>query len=138
MKSSLLCLILALDLEEHNWLELVQAYQQFGKETSEEYINLLVRRGISMALHRGGRPAAIEFWANLQQKPIISDPYFLAVTDQRIETGDLDNVLISNDHFVTCFLGHIRERFGPFVLLPSIEIKSMIELQPHCYLKFWD
>ena len=127
MKSSLLCLILALDLEEHNWHELVRAYQQLGNDTSEEYINLLVRRGITMALQRGGLPAATEFWVSLQQQPIISDPYFLAITDQRIETGDLDNVTITNDDFVTRFLAHVRERFGPFILLPSIQVPGMTE-----------
>ena len=124
MKSSLLCLILALDLEEHNWMELVRAYQQFGKDITKEHINLLVRRGISMAVHRGGLSAAKEFWDSLQRNSIISDPGFLAITNQAIERGDLDEVLITNEEFVTRFLSHIRDRFGPSILLPSFDVEG--------------
>ena len=126
MKTSLLCLIVGLQLEEHNWMHLVRLYQQFGNEVSEEHINLLVQRGITMALHRGGLRAANEFWDSLQDESIISDPCFLAITNQAVETGELDDVLISNDDFVTRFLSHVREKFGPNVLLPSIQVAGML------------
>ena len=105
-------------------MELVRAYQQFGKEISGEYINLLVRRGISMAVHRGGLSAANQFWDSLQRNSIISDPCFLVNTSRAIETGDLDDVLITNDEFVTRFLSHIRDRFGPSTLLPSFDVEG--------------
>ena len=126
MKASLLCLILGLELESHNWLELVRAYQRFGKEISEEMVNLLVRRGISMALHQGGQPAVVGFWEAIQDKGIISDPCFLAFTDEAIETRNLDNLIITNEYFVKRFLTHVRERFGPSVLLPSIQVEGRL------------
>ena len=66
MKLSLSCLILASDFEDHNVLELVQKYRKLDPEPSDYHLNLIVRRGITLALHQGGLPAVREFWFELQ------------------------------------------------------------------------
>ena len=125
--------MLSLELEPHNWLELVRAYQRFGKEISEEYVNLLIRRGISMALTQGGMPAVNSFWDSIQDKGVICDPCFHAFTDNAIQTGDLDNIVITNDYFVTRFLSHVQEKFGPSVLLPSVEVEGKVLVFKGCF-----
>ena len=122
MKSSLLCLILALELEEHNLLELVGAYQKFGSEMSEQHLHYIIQRGLTLSLHRGGLPAVKEFWEGLQDKNIIADPVFLALADYAVETGELDEFLLTESQFRHRFLDHVCSRFGPKKLLPSIEI----------------
>ena len=126
MKISLLCMILGLELEPHNWLDLVREYQKFGKAMSEEHVNLLIRRGISMALHEGGMPAVNTFWDSIQDKGVISDPCFHAFTNNAIECGNVDNIVITNDYFVKRFLSHIEARFGPSVLIPSIAVEGKV------------
>ena len=124
MKASLLCLALATQLEPHNWLEVVEKYQEFGEDVCVEHVNLLIRRGITMALNQGGVPAVKGFWDCIQDLNIVSDPCFRAFTNSAIESGNLDNIVVSNDYFVKRFLSHIREKFGPSTLLPSIDVEG--------------
>ena len=73
MKSSLNCLILGEDLE---LLAIEDIFKNFLRLTpiSEPHVNLIVRRGISMALHIGGVREVQRFWRDLQSRQIISDP----------------------------------------------------------------
>ena len=66
MKSSLLCLINALDFESHNFYEMVKAYQRFGAEISHHFLHLIVCRGLTIALHEGGLPSVKQLWVELQ------------------------------------------------------------------------
>ena len=77
-----------------------------------------------MALREGGLPAVNTFWDSIQDKSVISDPCFHAFTDAAIQTGDLDNIVITNEYFVKRFLSHVEQKFGPSILLPSIEVEG--------------
>ena len=46
----------------------------------------------------------------------------MASADHAVETGVLDDILVTNASFRHEFLSHIRQQFGPEVLLPSIEM----------------
>ena len=125
-------------MEPHNWLDVVRKYQEFGKDVSEEHVNLLIRRGISMALHQGGVPAVREFWDSIQDLGVISDPCFLAFTNSAIEAGDLDNIVVSNEYFTKRFLSHVREKFGPSALLPSIEVEGKVDAKREVHIFKYD
>ena len=73
----------------------------------------------------GGLPAVKEFWEKVHDQSIIADPSFLALADYAVETGELDEFLLTESQFRDRFLNHVGKRFGPNKLLPSVEISSL-------------
>ena len=89
MKTSLLCLILALDLEDHNVIEMLKTYRGFGAEISDHHLHLIVQRGITIALHDGGLARVKSFWEEIQ---VIITPmysFFKTRTRFQLETSSI-------------------------------------------------
>ena len=74
MRTSLMCLKLASDLELHNVIELAKFYRSLGPSVSDFHLETLVWRGITLALKDGGVLKVDQFWDELQSLEIISDP----------------------------------------------------------------
>ena len=80
MKSSLLVLITALDLEDHNVVDLVTVYKKFEPNISVQHLNLIFRRAMTVVLNRSGFRAVQAFLQELQEEIEINPP-FLALCD---------------------------------------------------------
>ena len=74
MKTSLLCLKIASDLELHAVIELAKVYRAFGPSVSDFHLETLIWRGITLALNDGGVLRVDRFWDELQTHDIIRDP----------------------------------------------------------------
>ena len=111
MKASLLCLIMSLDLEEHNVVDLVKAYKKFQKNSSIPHLNLIIRRGMTVVLNRSGVKAVCAYFKNLQNE-IQVDPGLLAVCEKALKNAEVTEFVISENNFRERFLGHIKEGFA--------------------------
>ena len=110
MKASLLCLIGGLDLEDHNVEDLVRAYKQFDKEASSSYINLIVRRALTVVLNRGGVKQAKRYLQELKQTITINSE-FLTTCAAAFAKEELTEIVLTEQSFRSLFLDHIHDRF---------------------------
>ena len=103
MKASLLCLIMALDLEEHNVPDLVNAFIKFEPSVSVIHVNEIIRRGMTVLLNRQGLGAVRDYLGELREK-IHIDTNFLDSCDKAFKAEELTEIVISEKAFAPVFL----------------------------------
>lgn len=119
IKCVLMVLYLFEELEEHNIYDIGRVYQELGSGISYHQLSLLFRCGLTLSFDKGGLSQAQEHLQKL--KPLCDADTYQTLKEALRNEKSFTKIRLSKQTFKTTFARHLRQCFGPRVLLQSEE-----------------